>query len=183
MNVMVFDTETTGLPKHPSVDISKQPKIIEFGAVILDENGEIVKSYNQLINPQEQIESIITKITGITNDDLIGKPVFKDVWPEIMALFNESDLMVAHNLAFDRGLVGFELRRMGIDFKFPTGVCTVEENRARYGYRPKMVQLYADVCGHALAQTHRAIDDCTALAEIWTTGGFHATFIENQNRM
>lgn len=180
MNTIVFDNETTGLPLHPTVDINKQPRIIEFGAAIIDENGEVVEKYNQLINPGTEIESVITKITGITNDDLIGKPKFGDVLLDIRALFEKCDIMVAHNLPFDYRMLDFELTRLDFQsFPFPrTKICTVEENREAYGFRPNLQKLYNDTCGKPLQQTHRAIDDVMALVEIWTKGGYHDTFVK-----
>ena len=82
LKFLVFDTETTGLTLPSVSDLSKQPKIIEFGALITD-GKEILKTYNQLINPGEQITAEIMKITGITNDDLKDKPRFGEVYSEI----------------------------------------------------------------------------------------------------
>lgn len=168
MRIVVFDTETTGLPKHRRAKLSVQPKIIEFGAIVFNERGEELEAYNQLINPHEEIEPIITKITGITQEDLNDKPSFEAVLPDIRRLFDGADLRIAHNLPFDDTLLDLELQRLEVtDFPWtPHGMCTVKENTPRYGYRPKLTQLYEDVIGEELEQTHRAIDDCRALAQI-----------------
>jgi DNA polymerase III alpha subunit (gram-positive type) len=68
--ILVYDTETTGLTLHPNAPMRKQPKMIEFGGVLLGRSGEIVEEYNVLVHPGEDVSPEITKITGITNDML-----------------------------------------------------------------------------------------------------------------
>lgn len=168
MNAIIFDTETTGLPKHPRAKMTVQPRIIEFGAVLVDECGAVCGELNLLANPGEKLEAIITKITGLTDEDLAVEPPFREILPEIRAFFERADMMIAHNLPFDAYLLELELQRLGIDdFPWPKfSICTVQENFEEYGYRPKMLELYEDTLGVPLHQTHRASDDCNALAEI-----------------
>ena len=164
---IVFDTETTGLLLHPQAALERQPRIIEFGAVLL-EDGAVVHDINLLINPQQELSAEITKITGMTDDDLRGKPPFAEVLPFIKAAFAGCDLVVAHNLSFDRGMLRTELRRCGVtDFPWPQkGICTVELFRELFGRRPNLKVLYQHVMGKPLDQTHRASGDVSALVEI-----------------
>jgi len=166
LKFLVFDTETTGLTLPSVSDLSKQPKIIEFGALITD-GKEILKTYNQLINPGEQITAEIMKITGITNDDLKDKPRFGEVYSEIKDLFDGIDVLLAHNAPFDTSLLKFELARLGAeDFIWPERIiCTVEEYVPEFGFRPNLRKLYERKLGIELKQTHRAIDDVLALCE------------------
>lgn len=169
MLTVIFDTETTGLPKNAAVPLSRQPKIIEFGAVLVDEQYNVLDSINQLINPGEEITEEITKITGITNEDLVGKPVFAEVEAQIRAFFERAQLMIAHNLPFDRKLVSFDLQRCGKIEGFPWpqyALCTAAESQIETGKRQKLTQVYLEVTGQPLAQTHRALDDVMALLEI-----------------
>lgn len=174
---LVFDTETTGLPLHGKAPLARQPRCIEFGAVLLDAAGEIVEEFNQLIDPGEQIEAVITKITGITNADLAGQPRIADVMPRIRALFAQASTAIAHNLAFDRSIVQFELDRLAMPAdEFPwcaRMLCTVEATMGEWGRRPKLLELYAATMGRPLTQTHRALDDAKALAEIVVELGLH----------
>ena len=168
MLAFIFDTETTGLPKHRRAKINLQPRIIEFGALLIDEDGNEHEEMNVLLDPEQEIEPIITKITGITQDQLDGQAKFIEVLPRIMLMAAKADIIIAHNLPFDESLLQFELQRCGQD-KFPwprIKLCTVQENRDAWGKRPKLTELYERVIGKPLAQTHRAIDDCRALAEI-----------------
>lgn len=182
MKTIVFDNETTGLLKHPSAKLELQPKVIEFGAALLDQKGKRIREIDLLINPGEPLEEIITKITGITDDDLQDAPTFGEVLPQIQAMFLEADVMIAHNLPFDKDVLGVEIRRLNetsaspIVMPWPAiGICTVAENMDRYGYRIKLQDLYRDVTGKPFQQSHRALDDVNALVEVVLAG----EYIEN----
>lgn len=176
---LVFDTETTGLPVPSSAPIEKQPKIIDFALVevTLDAvNGEgvniapyISREKSWLIQPGEELSKEITKITGLTDDDLRGQPSFPEVLPEIITWFHGVEGIIAHNLPFDLGLLVNELRRCGKEFAFPypaQQLCTVAHYHPVYGRRAKLTEVYERVMGQPLAQKHRALDDTRALAEI-----------------
>lgn len=164
---VVFDTETTGLTLHPAAPLSKQPKIIEFGAALIDADGAIVDQMNVLIHPGEEVSAEITKITGITNEMLVGAPPFSAFVEQIAAFFSRAGVVIAHNLPFDRAMLSNECARIAFDFQWPpVGVCTVGANREEWGRNPKLTELYQAVLGKPLAQTHRAIDDVLALVEV-----------------
>jgi DNA polymerase-3 subunit epsilon len=170
-HIVVFDTETTGLPLHMKAPLHKQPKIIELGAVLLSrETGEIVGEYNQLIHPGEEVSAEITKITGITNEQLRGQPTFHEVLPRLHDFFRQADTVFCHNTSFDKKMLHFAVQRCGPlvpAFPWPEReFCTVELYQKQYGKRPKMLELYEHVLGKPLAQTHRALDDVKALVEI-----------------
>lgn len=167
---LVYDTETTGLLKPQVSDLSQQPKIIEFALVEIDQSYERVGEHSWMIHPGEDITPEITKITGITNDDLRGKPSFLQVLPEIEQAFFGRHRVMAHNLPFDWGMLTNELKRLGREFAFPyppIQQCTVQlASDLIFGRRAKMTELYEKTLGRPLAQTHRALDDVNALVEI-----------------
>jgi DNA polymerase III epsilon subunit-like protein len=166
----VYDTETTGLLKPDCTDVSQQPKIIEFAISIIDRKYDIVEDHSWLINPGEPISEEITKITGLTNDDLRDKPTFIEVLPEIIPVFQRLDRVIAHNMPFDHSMLVNELIRLGLQYKFPyptEWVCTVQlAQELIYGRRARMIELFKDTTGRELEQTHRALDDVHALVEI-----------------
>ena len=90
---VVFDLETTGL--YPN----SGDTITEIGAVKI-KDGKIIDRYDELINPEKELNEEIIKITGITNEMLKGKrneeEALKDFikWVGILP-------MVAHNAKFD----------------------------------------------------------------------------------
>lgn len=173
MKAAVIDLETTGLLKHPRAKPKVQPRCIEFGAVVIDAAGNQLDTMSILINPEQKLESIITKITGLTDKDLKGQPVFADILDDIASLIEGCDMVIAHNLPFDKGVLDWEFGWLGVAIDWPAiQFCTVQENVSVYGYRVKLKDLYRDVTGRSWKQTHRALDDCMALAEIVVTEGY-----------
>lgn len=166
MKILFFDTETTGIPKHPTAPDNVQPHIIEYGGILTDLEGNELSALNLLINPGEKLEPIITKITGITDDDLAGKKSFAEVAPKIAEQFEAADAVVAHNLPFDSTLIELEAERHDLDWPWPAiQVCSVQEFAEHYGYRPKLTELYEVAKARKLDQTHRALDDVRAMIE------------------
>lgn len=165
--LIIYDTETTGLVRHPDAPIAKQPRIIEFGAAALDGKGKVVKRLSLLIDPEEFITDEITKITGITNDDVKGQPTFVEAWrTSIEPFFKKGSMALAHNEPFDHALVEYELKRAEKTFKWPPVFCTIGLYRERWGRDMRLTELYANVMGKELDQKHRALSDVDALVEI-----------------
>ncbi|MBR6619366.1 MAG: 3'-5' exonuclease [Clostridia bacterium] len=94
-NYVVIDVETTGLQ---STD-----KIIELAALKV-KNGEIVDSYQQLVNPGMEIPKSVQKITGITNGMVANAPDICEV-AEAFRSFVGTSTVVGHNVNFDVGFV------------------------------------------------------------------------------
>lgn len=168
--ILIYDVETTGLLLHPDSPLTAQPRITEFAAVTMSEKtGRITKQYEMLIDPEQAISAEITKITGITDEMVIGKPLFKAALPQIARIMKKHGTVIAHNLPFDKAMIFNETARAGGDaniFWPKNEICTVALNIPEYGYRVRMKDLYQDVIGKPLNQTHRALDDVLALAEI-----------------
>ena len=119
MRILVFDTETTGLPSSKFINpdvLNLWPHIVQFSYVLYDtELNDIVKSSDTIVKVKDDIiiseESI--RIHGITNDnskrngkhiDLVLKDFFDD--------FRNCDLLVGHNISFDINMVKVELLRL-----------------------------------------------------------------------
>jgi len=166
----VFDTETTGLLKPDVADLAAQPKIIEYALVEINRDYEEVARHTWLINPGEPLTPDINKITGLFDKDLADKPSFIQVLPEIEEAMMGVHQVIAHNLAFDWGMLTNELKRVGRQYAFPyppNQLCTVQQaSELLFGRRAKMTELYERAMGKPLAQTHRALDDVLALVEI-----------------
>lgn len=167
MKALIFDLETTGL-LNPDWAAS-QPRIIEIGAALIDATTyKESMSISQLVNPGIPIEPIITKITGITQADLDPAPKLIEVIGGLRRAFSKAQILVTHNLPFDKGVLQAELRRLMLDvWPWPAQeMCTVQAYAHEYGRNPKLIELYERKLGRPLAQTHRALDDVRALIEI-----------------
>jgi len=164
----LFDTETTGLTLHMDAPLNQQPKAIEFGGIITD-GEKILDEIDILIYPEMRIEPIITKITGITNEDLHGRPIFKEVMDQLADFFAGANVGMAHNLSFDHKILSYELARIGETMEsinFPAlGVCTVQETAPVFGRPMKLEELYKLLVGEII-QTHRAVEDVKMMFEV-----------------
>lgn len=167
MKTLYFDTETTGLIANSAVPLEKQPRIIEFcGLLVDDDSGEVVDQVDTLINPGQPISEEIERITGIKQEDLIGQPSFFEVSSKIAKLFQDADRAVAHNISFDWAMMRNEYQRLGIESVFnpaASKVCTVEGSLHLFGHRLNLTALYQHLFGEPFAGAHRARTDVEAL--------------------
>jgi DNA polymerase III epsilon subunit-like protein len=164
----IFDTETTGIPKHPTAKMGIQPKVIEFGGLIVDDKGVVLQELELLFNPEEPLEEVITKITGLKDEDLIDQPTFPVLVDQLKAFFKQADVVIAHNLPFDTTMIDLEMKRHNLgEFPWPRiKLCTVQELAEEWGRRPKLLEVYESLEGKKLDQKHRALDDVYALLTV-----------------
>jgi DNA polymerase III epsilon subunit-like protein len=167
--MIVFDTETTGLPQPSVVSLDLQPQIIEYAAVKMDSKLKVIDKMTFLCKPSIQLPAIITKITGLKDEDLADKPPFSEFYDQLCEFHLGETEMLAHNVDFDRKLLMFDLSRIGKQFNFPwpsRHICTVEATMHFENKRLKLQELYEMATGKPLEQTHRAMDDVEALLEV-----------------
>jgi DNA polymerase III epsilon subunit-like protein len=188
MKVLVFDTETTGLPDDASMSAFKYPNnwphIVSISWAIIDSvSNKIVKSHCYLIKPDWwTIPPESTQIHGITHAQAVefGSPL-----REVLLKFNNEDydLMVAHNIHFDHNVLVNAIRwDLGIafsGFSRPRAcsmlasrlMCKIPSPRGS-GYKfPKLKELYEFVTG-APPKTnllHNSLYDTLYLCEIIQT--------------
>ena len=87
-----IDLETTGL--NP-----KEDTILEIGAIRI-RDGKEVDSFQTLIDPKRTIPHHVSELTGITQEDVAGKPVFRDVQYELLEFLGQ-DVLLGHSVLFD----------------------------------------------------------------------------------
>ena len=165
--MIVFDTETTDLTLPTAADLKDQPHIIEFAAIKLcDQTLEEIERIEFLCHPGCMITEEITKITGITNEMLEGKPLFSEYYYELCGFFLGESRLVAHNLEFDKSMLKFELMRIDKLLAFPWPFnqrCTVEASYHLHNKRLNLTNLHKEATGKEFAGAHRAIVDVEAL--------------------
>ncbi len=166
MQICLFDTETTGLLKPKSAGLDQQPYIIEIYACVIDEEFQLLRSFETLYSVGFPLPEIIPKLTGINDKDLEGQPAFADMVDELATFFTGVDAMVAHNLQFDRSMLANQLLRCErlLNFPWPRHhICTVEKSMGVRGHRLKLSQLHEEMTGKGFADAHRAKNDVHAL--------------------
>lgn len=138
MNIIVLDTETTGIKQE------KGAKIIELALLTYDlDSQKLLDTWVQRFDPQQPIEEGAQAIHGIAYTDLIGKPTWEDSADEIVTRMNAADLIVAHNMGFDGPFIAAELARVSRKVPDLYAFCTMENGRWACfdGKFPKLVEL------------------------------------------
>ena len=172
MKVFIFDTETTGLIENHVMDLKKQPEVIQFyGHNVNLKTGRVLGTpLETFIRPREFPRSEYTiKVTKtkITDDQLEKAPSFKRVAGSIRAAIEASEVIIAHNLSFDREMIDIEFERLGEKITWPKRmICTVESTVYLHGRRLTLSQLYAMFFDGAKFEAHLAKEDVEALTKI-----------------
>ncbi|MGF1866055.1 3'-5' exonuclease [Enterovibrio norvegicus] len=107
-SVIVLDFETTGLSPNMG------DRAIEVGAVKLV-NGDVVDTFQELMNPGRRVSSFIEGYTGITNNMLRTAASCEDVMEKFGHFIGNSHL-VAHNASFDKRFLDAELERVNMRY-------------------------------------------------------------------
>lgn len=172
MQCLIFDVESTGLTQPSCIPLEQQPSCIEFFGALVDlKTGEISKTYETLIRPPSPLSDkpapnsrkSISEITGITNDALVNSPSFKTVSKIIFDWIERAPAVIAHNLAFDSGMIDLEAERLDYKIKWPKKICTIEQTIALRGYRLSLANLYSELFNESFAGAHRARKDVETL--------------------
>ena len=113
---LIFDTETTGLPKKwnaPVSDIDNWPRCVQLAWQVHDSFGNCIENKDFLIKPDGyNIPFDSEKIHGISTE-LAEKDGY--VLLDVLKLFNEavkkSKFVIGHNVKFDLNIMGCEFYR------------------------------------------------------------------------
>ena len=166
--LMLFDTETTGL-SFP------RDEIIEFSAVVVERiGGEVVvtEEYDRLItlSPGNTVPPEITKLTGISNEDIAQRGIPKaELCADIARMIDGNTLLLAYNAHFDLSFLYYLLLRHGdasiLKGKDKLDLLTVYKDRHSYPHKLcNAIEVY-DLSGKVV-NSHRAIDDVLATVEV-----------------
>lgn len=111
--ILFFDTETTGFvnDRFP-LDHEDQPYIVQMAAELCDDAGEPVAGFSFIIDNGVDIPARAAEVHGITAEraaQMGMSPEF--VLVAFTHLYQRADLVVAHNIKFDRALVEIAIGR------------------------------------------------------------------------
>ena len=176
---LIFDAETTGLPKKynaPITDTDNWPRCVQIAWQLHDEMGVLIEHQDYLVRPEgfnipfeaEQIHGISTELAKQN-----GFPL-----EEVLFKFNQAidkaKFIVGHNLGFDTNIMGCELIRCNIESAMASlpvlDTCTeVTANTLKLpgGPRgkfklPTLTELYQYLFDSPFAEAHNAIADVEA---------------------
>ena len=162
---IILDTETTGL------DPKSGHRVIEIACVELEDFVPTGKTFHRYIHPERDIDPEAERVHGISLASLAGKPKFADaqVADAFLEFVGDAQL-VAHNAAFDRGFVNWELGMIGrAEIPERQWTCTMVMARQRF---PGMYNSLDALCKRfkislAEREKHGALIDCKLLAQVY----------------
>ena len=160
----IIDLETMGLN-------SDKDEIIEIGVIWFYFNKDqgilgIKETYNGLQEPSSSIPAEITKITGITDEDVKGQAID---WLHINELLKQTHLVICHNSQFDRNFLEcqtpLEIKNTITKMAF---ACTIKDiNWQQRGFESSKLDYLNFKLGY-FYDGHRALNDCYATFNLLT---------------
>lgn len=161
MKVLVFDTETSGL--NPGYNV-----ILQLSYQIVDTaTWDAVKEVNHYFawpSESSRVSSKAIEVNGLTKE-FLGSQTLSNKQEALTEFVKDKDsveLLVAHNLEFDKSFIIAECKEFGVKYatsgwanvydtmKKTTNICCIEKNYGYGGYKyPKLSEL-ADFLGISL---------------------------------
>jgi DNA polymerase-3 subunit alpha len=189
---IVFDTETTGLPRDynaPMSDVDNWPRLVQLAWQLHDVKGKLLSNHNYIIRPEgftipynaEKVHGISTKRALAEGHEL----------REILQIFREdvvqAKYLVGHNIGFDINVVGSEYIRAELfmplgekkelDTKdISTDFCALPGGRGGKFKWPTLTELHQKLFGKGFGDAHDAAYDVDATARCFfglITQGVH----------
>lgn len=155
--LVIFDFETTGLDHNKDL-------IIEIGGLAV-ENGKAIDEFSTLIDPEVPLPETAKKITGITDEMLVGQPKIEEELPKFLK-FIEGSILVAHNADFDMSFLRNKCEKLGYQVQWPA-FCTLKMARA---FLPDLESKNLDTLAMHYNLTfearHRSIGDCKVTSAV-----------------
>ncbi len=144
----IVDLETTG--------VQNADRVVEVALVRLSPSGEIVDSFESLVNPERDVGK--TEIHGITPSMVSAAPTFDELARSIAERV-EGTVLVAHNLPFDSRMLGLEFERLGAEFDQGSGLCTLRATQSR-------LDVACSQYGIEHPAAHRALEDALVTSQL-----------------
>ena len=197
---LIFDTETTGLPKRwdaPLSDLDNWPRCVQIAWQLHDEMGELLDQQDYLIKPEgytipydsEVIHGISTELAEQQGEPL---DVVLDHFREALA---EAKFIVGQNVGFDMNIMGAELLRKGLPNDMESLpvldtcteetalLCKIPGGRGGKFKLPTLSELYAFLFEESFVEAHNATADVEATSrcffELIRRGEFSAAQLKS----
>ncbi|KPM32304.1 DNA polymerase III, alpha subunit [Croceitalea dokdonensis DOKDO 023] len=176
---LIFDTETTGLPKRwdaPITDTDNWPRCIQIAWQLHDDMGRLVEHQDYLVRPEgfnipyeaEQIHGISTALA-----EQQGIPL-ATVLQKFNAAMERTTFIVGQNVGFDVNVMGAEFHRMGVEnplqslpvldtcTEHTAQLCQIPGGRGGKFKLPTLTELHQYLFNKPFAEAHNATADVEA---------------------
>lgn len=168
MNILFFDTETTGLPEKDhnwEIHYDVFPYIVQIAWIMGDVENE------HIIKPESwHIPADAVKIHGINENRAICEGESNvEVLTNFLEDAKKADIIVGHNIYFDTSIIKANLLRLGFDkteisdaMHKDKRFCTMQKSRKLFGKWPKLIELHEHLFGMDFEDAHTALGDVKA---------------------
>ena len=176
---LIFDTETTGLPKRwdaPITDTGNWPRCVQIAWQLHDGMGKLIEHQDYLIQPEgynipydaERIHGISTELAQADGISL------SEVLKKFNVALSKSKFIVGQNLKFDINIMGCEFHRLGIESPMNSmpvlDTCTevtatllqLPGGRGGKFKLPTLTELHSYLFNKPFAEAHNATADVEA---------------------
>jgi DNA polymerase III epsilon subunit-like protein len=162
MLILIFDTETTGLPKTKIISqdtLESWPNIVQFSFTIFDTDENKIIETKDLIIRMEQGKTIpeeSSQIHGITNEISREKGVsVETALNQFFYWIRKVDFLVGHNLSFDTNMLTVELLEIIYNKRYSEQHITAFKSDLHF--LQKFTNMYCTM--------HESIDFCNILTK------------------
>ena len=178
---LIFDTETTGLPKNwraPISDIDNWPRCIQIAWQVHDEMGVLLESKSYIVKPKDfDIPYESEKIHGISTELAYEEGVdLEEVLTEFNNSVSKSKFIIGHNVNFDLNVIGCEFYRNNITSyieltdvldtctELTAELCKLPGGRGGKFKLPTLTELHEFLFQSSFKEAHNATADVEATA-------------------
>lgn len=175
---LIYDTETTGLPKNfsaPVTDSENWPRLVQVAWQLHNSMGELIEVKNFIIKPVDfTIPFNAEKIHGISTQHALAHGVdLSFVLEEFNKAIEQSEFVVGHNIIFDINIMGAEFHRTQIESPLAqkksidtknegTEFCAIPGGRGGKFKWPTLTELHVKLFKEGFAEAHNASADVEA---------------------
>jgi len=172
---IALDTETTGLKPEEG------HRIVELGCIELVNHIPTGRTFHYFLDPGRPMDAGATRVSGITDEMLAGKPVFADIAQGFLDFIADAPLVI-HNAGFDIAFLNMELKRAGLgELLFERAIDTVIIARKKFPGAPASLDALCKRFEIDLSErtTHGALLDAGLLAKVYLElcGGRQPTLV------
>lgn len=176
---LIFDTETTGLPKRwdaPITDIGNWPRCVQIAWQLHDEMGKLIEHQDYLVQPEgfnipydaEKVHGISTELAEAEGMSMV------EVLEKFNIALSKSKFIVGQNLKFDINIMGCEFHRFGIESQMSSmpvlDTCTevtasllqLPGGRGGKFKLPTLTELHSYLFNSPFSEAHNATADVEA---------------------